>query len=161
MQETQVPSLGGEDPLEEGMTTHSNILAWRIPWTVAHQTPLSVGFSRQEYWSGLSCPPPRDLPCPEIEPMSLTSSVLGGGASDTESICQGRRHKRERFDPWVRKISQRQKWQPTPVFLPGENPMDRGSWQAIVHGVAKSRTRLSNSHTDIHTSIPSQEFLPS
>ena len=35
MQETWVPSLGGEDPLEEGMATHSNILAWRIPWTEA------------------------------------------------------------------------------------------------------------------------------
>ena len=33
MQETQVPSLGEEDPLEEGMATHSSILAWRIPWT--------------------------------------------------------------------------------------------------------------------------------
>ena len=33
MQETQVPSLGWEDPLEEGMATHSSILAWRIPWT--------------------------------------------------------------------------------------------------------------------------------
>ena len=33
MQETQVQSLGGEDPLEEGMTTHSSILAWEIPWT--------------------------------------------------------------------------------------------------------------------------------
>ena len=33
MQETRVPSLGGEDPLEEGMATHSSILAWRIPWT--------------------------------------------------------------------------------------------------------------------------------
>ena len=33
MQETQVQSLGWEDPLEKGMTTHSSILAWRIPWT--------------------------------------------------------------------------------------------------------------------------------
>ena len=33
LQETRVPSLGQEDPLEEGMTTHSSILAWRIPWT--------------------------------------------------------------------------------------------------------------------------------
>ena len=33
MQETQVQSLGQEDPLEEGMATHSSILAWRIPWT--------------------------------------------------------------------------------------------------------------------------------
>ena len=40
------------------------------PWTVAHQTPLSMGFSRQEYWSGLPCPPPEDLPSPGIEPAS-------------------------------------------------------------------------------------------
>ena len=33
MQETRLPSLGGEDPLEKGMATHSSILAWRIPWT--------------------------------------------------------------------------------------------------------------------------------
>ena len=40
------------------------------PWTVAHQTPLSMVFSRQEYWSGLPCPSPGDLPDPGIEPMS-------------------------------------------------------------------------------------------
>ena len=39
-------------------------------WTVAHQAPLSTGFSRQEYWSGLPCPPPWDLPNPGIKPMS-------------------------------------------------------------------------------------------
>ena len=41
-----------------------------ILWTVAHHTPLSMGFSRQEYWSGLPCPPPGDLPDPGIEPAS-------------------------------------------------------------------------------------------
>ena len=41
------------------------------PWTVAHQAPMSMGFSRQEYWSGLPCPPPGDLPNPGIEPASL------------------------------------------------------------------------------------------
>ena len=40
------------------------------PWTVAHQAPLSVGFSRQDYWSGLPCPSPGDLPYPVIEPGS-------------------------------------------------------------------------------------------
>ena len=38
------------------------------PWTVAHQAPLSMGFSRQEYWSGLPLPSPGDLPSPGIEP---------------------------------------------------------------------------------------------
>ena len=39
-------------------------------WTTDHQSPLSMGFSRKEYWSGLSSPPPRDLPDPGIEPAS-------------------------------------------------------------------------------------------
>ena len=43
---------------------------------VAHQVPLSMGFSRQEYRSGLPCPPPGDLPDPGIEPTTLTSPVL-------------------------------------------------------------------------------------
>ena len=46
------------------------------PWTVACQAPLSMGFSRQEYWSGLPFPPPRDLPDPGIKPLSLVSPAL-------------------------------------------------------------------------------------
>ena len=42
-----------------------------IPWTVAHQAPLSMGFSRQENWSGLPFPSPGDYSDPEIEPGSL------------------------------------------------------------------------------------------
>ena len=49
------------------------------PWTVAHQAPLSVGFSGQEYWSGSSFPLPGDLPDPGIEPVSLMSPALAGG----------------------------------------------------------------------------------
>ena len=41
------------------------------PWTVAHQPPLSIGFSREEYWSRLPCPPPGDLTNPGIEPTAL------------------------------------------------------------------------------------------
>ena len=48
-------------------------------WTVAHQAPLAMGFSRQEYWSGLPCPPSGDLPDPGIEPASLMSPTLAGG----------------------------------------------------------------------------------
>ena len=70
MQETQVRFLGQEDPLEKEMTIHSSILAWRIPWTAACQAPLSMGFSRQECWSGLPFPSSGDLPNPGIEPGS-------------------------------------------------------------------------------------------
>ena len=47
-------------------------------WTVAHQASLSMGFSRQEYWSGLPCPTPGDLPDPGIKPVSLVSPSLAG-----------------------------------------------------------------------------------
>ena len=47
-------------------------------WTVAWQAPLSMGFSREEYWSGLPCPPPGDLPNPGIEPSVFTSPALAG-----------------------------------------------------------------------------------
>ena len=50
------------------------------PWTVTHQAPLSVGFSRQEYWNWLPRPPPRDLPDPGIEPGSLASPAVAGGS---------------------------------------------------------------------------------
>ena len=46
------------------------------PWTVAHQAPLSMGFSRQEYWSGLPFPPPGDLPNPGMEPESPAFPAL-------------------------------------------------------------------------------------
>ena len=48
------------------------------PWTIAHQTPLSVEFSRWEYWSGLPLPIPGDLPNPGIKPKSLLSPALAG-----------------------------------------------------------------------------------
>ena len=47
-------------------------------WTVAHQAPLTMGFSRQEYWSGLPCPPPGGLSNPEIGLTSLLSPALAG-----------------------------------------------------------------------------------
>ena len=54
-------------------------------WTVAHQDPLSMRFSRQEYWSGLPCPPPGDLPDPEIKAMFPASPALQKDSLPTES----------------------------------------------------------------------------
>ena len=53
------------------------------PWTVAHQSPLFMGFPRQEYWRGLPCPSPGDLPDPGME---LTSPALVGGFFTTEPL---------------------------------------------------------------------------
>ena len=61
------------------MLSHfSHVRLFPTPWTVDLQAPLSMGFSRQEYWSGLPYPLPGDLPDPGIQPTSLTSSVLAG-----------------------------------------------------------------------------------
>ena len=57
-------------------------------WTGAFQVPLSMGFSRQEYWSGLPCSPPGDLRHSGIEPTSLMSLALVGGSFTTSDIWE-------------------------------------------------------------------------
>ena len=52
------------------LLSHVRLFVTPSPWTVAHQAPPSMGFSRQEYWSGLPFPSPGDLPYPGIEPRS-------------------------------------------------------------------------------------------
>ena len=56
----------------------SVVLFFVILWTVAHEAPLAMEFSRQEYWSGGPCPSPGDLLDPEIEPLSLMSPAWTG-----------------------------------------------------------------------------------
>ena len=58
------------------------------PWTVALQAPLSVRFSRQEYWSGVPFSTPGDLPDPGIDPISLTSPALAGGFFSTKATWE-------------------------------------------------------------------------
>ena len=68
------------------MLSHfSTVWLFVTPWTVAHQAPLSMGCSRQEYWNGLLCPAPGDLPNPGIKPPSLRSPALAGGFFTTTS----------------------------------------------------------------------------
>ena len=59
------------------------------PWAVACQAPLSMGFSREEYWSGLPFLSPGDLPDPGIEPTSLASPALAGGFFTTATWGEG------------------------------------------------------------------------
>ena len=71
------------------MLSHfSHIWLFVTPWTIAHQAPLSMGFSRQEYWSGLPCPPLGDLSDPGIKPTSLMSPVLTVGFFTTSSTWE-------------------------------------------------------------------------
>ena len=79
------------------LLTHAQLFATQ--WTVAHQAPLSMGFFRQEYWSGLPCPPPEDLSNSGIKPRSpafqadsLPSESLGKSKNTgvgSQSLLQG------------------------------------------------------------------------
>ena len=58
------------------LSPFSCVRLFATPWIVVRQAPLSMGFSRQEYWTGLLCPPPGDLPDPGIKPASSVSPAL-------------------------------------------------------------------------------------
>ena len=69
---------GSRLPIMCVLNHFSHVWLFVTLWTVAPQAPPSMGFSRQEYWNGLPCPPPGDLPDPGIEHASLTSPALAG-----------------------------------------------------------------------------------
>ena len=66
----------------------SHVQLFVTPWTIAHKAPLSMGFSRQEYCSGLPFPPPGDLPNPGTGPTSLSSPALAGRFFTTSITCR-------------------------------------------------------------------------
>ena len=70
------------------LSRFSCIQLFETLWTVAPQVPLSLGFSGQEYWSGLPCPSPGDLPEPGIKPESLRSPALAGRFFTTSTIWE-------------------------------------------------------------------------
>ena len=111
------------------MKSRSRVRLFATPWTAAYQAPPTMGFARQEYWSGVPLPSPLDsLPgnkpaAPALEGEVLIT-VLPGKSHCYYSYCcpSG-----------------------TPLqYSCLENPVDRGAWWAAVHGVAKSWTRLSD-----------------
>ena len=109
----------------------ARVRLFATPWTVACQAPLSMGFSRQEYWSGLPLPPSGNLSDPEIELMRPASPALEDGfvaqlLKDWPTM--------QTWDLFLG-------WEvPTPVFWPGE-------FHGLhVHRVTKRQTRLSRFH---------------
>ena len=105
----------------------SHVHLFATPWTVARQAPLSMGFSREEYWSGLPCPPPGDLPDPGIEPKSLMSPPLAGGFLTTSATWEAQRENKVKvlvvqLCPTL--------WDPMDCSPPGSS----------VHGLLQART---------------------
>ena len=78
--------------------THSVMSNCLCPWTTAHQAPLSMGFSRQEYWNGLPFLPPGNLPDPGIKPKSPKSPALVGGFFTTKP-SRKRTHPESLYNP--------------------------------------------------------------
>ena len=71
-------------------------------WTVAHQAPLSVGFSRQECWNGLLCPSPGDLPDLGVKPASPISPALQADSFTTEPLGKpNKAHRKDQKDSWI------------------------------------------------------------
>jgi len=74
------------------LSCFSRVWLFATQWTISHQAPLFMGFSRQDYWSGLPCSPPGDLPNLGIEPVSLTSPALAGGFFITSTTWETREY---------------------------------------------------------------------
>ena len=72
-----------------GLSCFSCVRLFVTLWTVAGQASLSMEIPRQEYWSGLPCPPPGDPPDPGTAPASLTSPALAGGSLPPAPLCLG------------------------------------------------------------------------
>ena len=151
VQETLLGSLGWEDPLEKGMAIHCSIHAWRIPWTEEPGGLQSVGSQRAGHgWA-------TDSTTTTCFPEKFTYIKLWVISTK----------------PWASQVALVVKNPPVKAgdtgdthWIPGsqethtgssegrhgnplqysclENPMDRGAWQATIHGAAKSQTRLSN-----------------
>ena len=107
---------------------------------VAHQAPLSMGSSRQEYWSRFPCPSLGDLPNPGIEPESLKSPafaskffMLPWWLSDKRICLQC-----GRLDSWIREDPLEKGMATHSSILAWRIPIDRGAWWATAHGVSKS-----------------------
>ena len=153
------------------------------PWTIVCQAPLSVEFSRQEYWSRLLFPNLGDLPDPGIEPMSpvlqhwqeisLPTESLGkplswliieiyfsfmgfpGGAVVRNSPASAGDAKDAGSIPGSRRSRGGGNGNPLQFSCLG-NPKDRGAWQTTVHGITNSQTPLSTAQHFSFVTMKSQ-----
>ena len=159
----RVRSLGREDPLEEGMATHSSILAWRIPWTGelgGLQSMQSQNWTRRKQLGMHAHNVFKLLKTGDVgTPLAVHWLRLHTSKAKGASLIPGQGTKRLPRGSVVKNLPANAGDAgsiPGSGRSPGggngnplqysclENSMDRGAWQATVHGVTKSRTRLSD-----------------
>ena len=141
--------------LEKAMASHSSTLTWKIPWTEEPGRLQSMGLLRvgHNWATSLHYKSYLGRFCVHIHvhtQSSLRGTVLFGGNSGKEPICQCRSHKRHEFSSWVGKILWRRKWKPTPVFLPGKSYGQKSLVDYIQSRGSQSQTRL-RAHSHTHT----------
>ena len=103
------PQSGKQDPIyHASMLSLQSCPTLCSLWTTAPLGPLSMGLSRQEYWSGLPCPPPGNLPYLGIEPMSLMSPALAGGFFTASTTWEAFSHTMQ-HSQYVKKKKRRRK----------------------------------------------------
>ena len=130
----------------------SHVQLFATPWTVDHQTPLSMIFSRQEYCNGLPCPLPKDLPDKGVKLVSPVAPALAGVFFTNCAISEAYKHIGFPGGPVVKNSPANggnMGLVPKLGRVPGEgnenpfqescleNPMVKGAWQATVHRLSK------------------------
>ena len=93
MSEMQVYGEIEDSQYVQVLSHFSHVWLFVTPWIIACQAPLSMEFSRQNYWSGLPCPLPGDLPNPGTEPISLMSPALIGGFFNTSPTWEANKYR--------------------------------------------------------------------
>ena len=123
-----------------------------MPWTAAHQAPLSMGFSRQEHWSRLPFPPPGDFPKPGIEPEPPVSPTLAGRLSATAPQQHTRQYLRAMPTGYMHHRIHSSQWSETSPTWNTRKPglTDQPPAQAPLH-THTLRQRDSEVHTPTHT----------
>ena len=153
MQDTQVRSLGWEDPLEKRMATHSSILAWRIPWTEETGGLQSMGSQRVRHDWVTKHSTEHDYMCKSMEGKrgdiciriadSLSCTVETKKTLQSNYFLMAVPAMQEIQVQWLGCEDPLEKATYSRI-LAWRIPMDRGACWATVHGVTKSHTWLSN-----------------
>ena len=125
------------------VTSLSCVGLFATPWTVAYHASPPMGFSRQEYWSGLPFPSPGDLPDPGIEP--------GSPAFQADAVTSEPPGNPQLYRKAAVSKALFGEGNGTPLqYSCLENPMGGEAWWATVHGVAEGQTRLSDFSFTFH-----------
>ena len=114
-------------------------------WTVIHQAPLSMGFSRQDYWSGLPSPPPGNLPDPGIESESFMSPAMAGRFFTTIGTWKALTFTRIAINLKDRRTSLVVQILRLPCFYCREHGLLPNQGSRMPHGVAKKKKKIISS----------------